>query len=548
MNVQDTLPLLLRMLDAEEMAKYECMTPTTLDHLSSYRDGVDQLEFYIDTYGDDTHRRPTMFFPGAAIGNPANAALFTGANDFQGTRPRAFNSYPNNVLAYDKHRPAGSSWYHKPRGSFKLEALYSINGETGAKQRPLITDNVVYARFKVTEPLLISPFVFGHPDGKQGFYGIQTMNFQMNIAANASRAWRAASFLGQDGINPFTKSATIESFENSQLLFQFLTPHASDLLEPRNVVPYYELPIYRTSNFSSIPSIGFGKQQNDGTYTGGNALATVTLSSSNIQLNCVPDKLIICVRRQIAGLNCSDTDSYLTINNISINWNNQAGLLSSMSPEMLYRSSILSGLSNLTWDEFCGQTVHSGNPSSNTSDPIGPYMGEGSNNGANRTSGIRLVPTTGSILVLNFAEVIQLTEEYYAPGSLGSFNLQLTVNATNNHAYEWNGANIEMIIMPMLSGVFVNEKGTSSTFISLLTKEDVIQASQQEPYTNFEMRRLIGGNFLNSLKSAAGWISSKLPMVKNVLNNIPHAYAQTGAKVLDALGYGKGAKLMDRLQ
>jgi hypothetical protein len=57
----------------------------------------------------------------------------------------------------------------------------------------------------------------------------------------------------------------------------------------------------------------------------------------------VPDKLVICVRRQIAALNCSDTDSYLTINNISINWNNQAGILSSMSPEMLYRSSILSG-------------------------------------------------------------------------------------------------------------------------------------------------------------------------------------------------------------
>ena len=33
MNVQDTLPLLLRLLDSEEMAKYECMTPTTLDYL-----------------------------------------------------------------------------------------------------------------------------------------------------------------------------------------------------------------------------------------------------------------------------------------------------------------------------------------------------------------------------------------------------------------------------------------------------------------------------------------------------------------------------------
>jgi hypothetical protein len=161
-----------------------------------------------------------------------------------------------------------------------------------------------------------------------------------------------------------------------------------------------------------------------------------------------------------------------------------------MSPEMLYRSSILSGLSNLTWDEFCGQTVHSGNAFIDSSDPTGPYTGEGATRGDNPTSGIRLAPTTGSILVLNFAEVIQLTEEYYAPGSLGSFNLQLTLNVTNNHAYDWTGSSIEMIIMPMLVGCFVNEKGTSSTFISLLTKEDVLTASQQEPYTNFEVRRL----------------------------------------------------------
>ena len=106
-----------------------------------------------------------------------------------------------------------------------------------------------------------------------------------------------------------------------------------------------------------------------------------------------------------------------------------------------------------------------------------------------------------------------------------------------------------MIIIPMNSGVFVNERGTSSTFISLLTNEDVIQASQQEPYTKFEIRRLIGGGFMDSIKSGLVWLSSKMPMVKNILSNIPHAYAQTGSKVLDAMGYGKHEKgrLADRL-
>ena len=75
--------------------------------------------------------------------------------------------------------------------------------------------------------------------------------------------------------------------------------------------------------------------------------------------------------------------------------------------------------------------------------------------------GFQLVPTTGTILVLNFAEVIQLTEEYYAPGSLGSFNLQLTAIVQNNTNSKWDAGSYELVIMPMNCGVFVNEKGTS---------------------------------------------------------------------------------------
>ena len=162
---------------------------------------------------------------------------------------------------------------------------------------------------------------------------------------------------------------------------------------------------------------------------------------------------------------------------------------------------------------------------------------------------IKLTPTTGSILVLNFADVIQLTEEYYAPGSLGSFNLQVQVDVQNNHSTAWLSKDYEMVIMPMNTGVFVNETGTSSTFIALLTKEDVISASAQEPYTSHEVKRMVGGSFLSGLKSSLGWLSSKMPFVKNALGSINHPYAQTGANVLNALGYGKGdrGKLADRL-
>ena len=88
-------------------------------------------------------------------------------------------------------------------------------------------------------------------------------------------------------------------------------------------------------------------------------------------------------------------------------------------------------------------------------------------------------------------------------------------------------------------------KGTSSTFTALLSKQDVLDAQGQQAYGQGEYSRMVGGGFLDNLLSSVGGIASKLPMVKNVLNHTPHAYAQTGAKVLDALGY---AKLQSRLQ
>ena len=181
----------------------------------------------------------------------------------------------------------------------------------------------------------------------------------------------------------------------------------------------------------------------------------------------------------------------------------------------------------------------SGDPDGYPSSIRRPYSGVGANELVSPNPRIQLIPTTGTILVLNFAEVIQLTEDFYAPGSLGSFNLQLRVSAQNNSNYDWAASTAELIIMPMNCGVFVNEKGTGSIFTALLSKQDVLDVQGQQAYGQGEFTRMVGGGFLDNLKRSVGWITSKLPMVKNVLNHIPHAYAQTGAKVLDALGYAK---------
>ena len=200
-NMQETLPILLRMVDPEEFAKYDSMTPTGLDYLGDYRDGVDTMPFQLDIPPNATvaNWRPVVYTQGTTNTNPPDAG-------WNGTRPISYISHANNVLAYDMSRPAGTAYYHKPRGSWKLKQLYSKNpANNNAPRTPLLTDTDVYAVFEVCEPLLLSPFVFGSGFGKQGFYGIQNMNFQMNINLQATEL---GDLLYSAVINPFRWSTS----------------------------------------------------------------------------------------------------------------------------------------------------------------------------------------------------------------------------------------------------------------------------------------------------------------------------------------------------
>ena len=199
-------------------------------------------------------------------------------------------------------------------------------------------------------------------------------------------------------------------------LFQFMTPHASDMLDPRNVAPYYEVQVFRTlGNLAHPGSVARGPASDTGTFF---LSPEVRVRSSNIQLNGIPDKLIICVRKVVANLGRHKTDSYPTIKGISINYNNKVGLLSSMSPEQLFRNSVQTGLANMCWDELCGSMVSccgrrpAAAADAGTATTRSAYNGVGSNlSGGRANPGVQYAPTTGTILVLNFAEVIQLTEE-----------------------------------------------------------------------------------------------------------------------------------------
>ena len=72
LNVQDSLPLLLRMVDPEEFSKYDSMTPTALDFLANYEDAIKRNDFQIDLNANGGVTRPIVLTPDAAEAYPAD--------------------------------------------------------------------------------------------------------------------------------------------------------------------------------------------------------------------------------------------------------------------------------------------------------------------------------------------------------------------------------------------------------------------------------------------------------------------------------------------
>jgi len=312
----------------------------------------------------------------------------------------------------------------------------------------------------VTEPVLISPFIFAGDEG-QGIYGIQNLNAVYNLSSTGNTAIRIANVPNRYTVVP---TVTFVSVTQPSLLFQFLTPHPSDLLPSRNVVPYYELPRF----VSSIGSVAT------------NVVSTIT--SSSLQLNQIPDKIYISVCKQVDNRLNTDADAFLAIQNISLNWNNSSGLLASATPQDLWRMSVENGI-NMSWVEWSGQA--NANPLETSQATI---------------------QTCGSILCLEFGKDIELKDDYYAPGSLGNFQLQFTVRTLNTSASTI--ANLQLLTIVQNSGVFSLERGVSSSYLGVLTKSDVLEASRGVAIPYSDALRMVGGNrvgdFFKSLGSKLG--------------------------------------------
>jgi hypothetical protein len=207
----------------------------------------------------------------------------------------------------------------------------------------------------------------------------------------------------------------------------------------------------------------------------------------------------------------TDSSSFLTINSISISFNNTAGILSSANPQQLYEISYRNG-SAQSYYEFAGLAKSN-------------YTGE-VNSAGNITYSQDLVGrgvqvgTTGSLLVLNPVLDFNLPS-YLSSGSLGQFNLYFTINVSNQTKQVI--AAPEICIVCCNSGIFTTQLGSSVVNTGILTKEEVLRTKEQEPLMdNTDHKRYVGGNLTNfGMSNMYKLLKSKvLPFVDDKLNDI----------------------------
>jgi hypothetical protein len=406
-NIRDVLPALLKMEEGVELQRYSGTTPTLPD------------SYYLATAG---------------VGDVNNVNggynIYSGANMARG----AFFGYP-----VDKGVPSGVSM---ARATAATSAPYTYT-----------------VTWSTAEPFICPPFLWGTQlSNTSGIYGVQNMTLLCNFS-NGNRAIRFITAKAQSAYSGSgSLPVTINNPEKAKMLLNYLTPHPSDLMPARNVVPYMEYPRYFSSTQSTI-----------------NAGAVGTITSNTYNLNQIPDKLIIFARVKQSDQTPSINDVFMAIQGISINFNNNAGILSSASTADLYRYSVEAG-NNQSWIEWCGNS----------------YDATGLAQATTQT------PTVGSVLALDFGRHIQLIEDYYAPGSLGNFQIQFQLDVVNQSA-----SNLipELVLITVNSGVFVTERGQSSVYTGILTKQDVLDASQQEPFSIAHVTRKVGAGLLDRGKA-----------------------------------------------
>lgn len=354
------------------------------------------------------------------------------------------------------------------------------------------TDTSATATLEITEPVYLSPFLFHQKHDESGLVGVQNMSFVFTFG-NLKRLW---SHSGSNKIP--APQGTITSLDVSltsiQVLLHYMTPQLGSGIPRAISYPYAEITPYPTTSSTALTSG-----------------SSINMTLSSVQLKSIPRRMYIYARQRDEDIDSSvsssvgHSDVFAVINTITITFNNRVGLLSSATQQDLYQIAVKNGC-NSSWNEWTNNV--------------------------------------GSVLCIDFGEDIGLPINE-APGLLGNYQMQFTVNITNTSAA---AVTYSLYAVVVNEGTYSIIDGSAQHMVGVLSHADVLNADRNPEVSYEKSEHVYGGSFWDSLKKFGSDVASGFrigrdflkPVVSPVLDLLPNNPAKGIFRGLTGYGMSGG--------
>ena len=246
----------------------------------------------------------------------------------------------------------------------------------------------------------------------------------------------------------------------------------------------------------------------------------------------------------------SQLDQYIPISKASITFDNFSNLCSNFKQFNLYECGFAAGL-NMDWHQWRGWTQGAGNSIAMT----------GAKNDSMSYTSTGYTQLSGGPLLLRMGQDIAL-QPGLAPGCLGNYSLQVTLDVDNSKGFFNYVSNCTVTIIAINTGFFETVRGQSMIRKTILDQADVLAATPDSGLSRTHLNRLIGrgmsgGSFSNMLhKGLSAFKKAKEINERHDLTGLARQYGgtygsmganaaetlmNTGASAHDAI-YGSGKR------
>jgi len=360
----------------------------------------------------------------------------------------------------------------------------------------------VAVRAYFQEALKISPLLSGSAlsHDSSALFGVQNVSISLNLRPAASarviRQTNPQVLIGN--VRYVNAPGAATAWQQTAVSAVFLTPPPDYALPSKSVVPCHS---FQPMQFpQALPAAAGGTQQ---------------VRSGAFALDTIPDYLLIYAQPTVPQPD--DSDLFFPVQQLSITFLNQSGLLSGASAVDLWRMSSRNGL-RIPWPQASGRAMSSAGP----------------------------VPSSGAPLLLSVSKDLPLPADLgLAPGVQGQFSIACAATVLNQSGV---ARQITFVVCPVYAEFLTVANGQAARTRGVLSSSEVVATSKsaEKPVSMAALQRsLSGGGWRDWLASAAGKVAHLYHLTKPVISAAKPALLASQSDVLrqagqvaSDLGYG----------